>query len=230
MMSNLEHLTKEERKLVWTELEEDAPQDLRFKNLLGDKEWNKLPQAVRRRFSRHMEDGKSIVYKGVITKMEANFAGKVLGQLCKLIGAPLPTEMQANGTPAIVTVTEDKQGNGQFWSRTYGRKSGFPQVIHSSKRFQGPAGLQEYIGYGIGMNLNVEREDNAIVFKSEGYYLDFFGMQIPFPRILEPGKVKVSHEDQGEGYFAFILEVDHPLFGKMVHQRGIFCEHEVVVV
>jgi len=229
-MSNLHHLPKEERQLVWSELEEAAPQDLRFKTLLGDTEWNQLPEAVRRRFSRHMEDGKSVVYKGVITKMEMNWAGRILALICKLIGAPLPTEMQGNGTPAIVTVTEDKLGNGQFWTRTYGRKSGFPQVIHSSKRFQGETGLEEYIGYGITMNLNVEREDKAIVFKSAGYYLEFFGMKIPFPRILEPGKVKVSHADQGEGYFAFILEVDHPIFGEMVNQRGIFCEYEAVIV
>jgi len=228
-MSNLQHLPLEERRLVWAELEEDAPLDLRFKTLLGEEEWSKLPKAVQRRFSRHMEDGKSIIYKGVITKMEATWTGRFLGQVCKLIGAPLPTEMQANGTPAIVTVTDDKNGNGQFWSRTYGRKTGFPQVIHSSKRFQGPTGLQEYIGYGIGMNLKVEREGTAIVFKSEGYYLELFSMQIPFPSLLQPGKVKVSHDDQGEGYFAFILEVEHPLFGKMIHQRGIFYEHDVVV-
>ena len=229
-MTHLGHLPQEERNLVLSELETDAPEDMRFKELLGEAEWNRLPEAVRRRFSRHMEDGKSIVYKGVITKMEANWAGRLLGQVCKLIGAPLPTEHQANGTPAIVTVTEDKQGNGQFWTRTYGRKSGFPQVIHSSKRFQGTTGLEEYIGYGIGMDLEVAREGDAIVFLSAGYYLEIFGRKLPFPRFLEPGKVKVSHADQGEGYFAFILEVSHPLLGQMIHQRGIFCEHEIVIV
>ena len=229
-MTNLEHLPLEERQLVWSELEEQPPEDHRFRNLMVDEEWNKLPLAVRRRFSRHIEDGQSVVYKGVITKMEMNFAGKLLAQACRLIGAPLPFEDQENGTPAIVTVTEDKAGNGQFWTRTYGRKNGFPQVIHSSKRFEGKTGLEEYIGFAIAMDLKTIAEGNAMVFASDGYHFNLFGRKIPLPKFLEPGQVRVSHIDQGEGYFAFVLEVTHPIFGNMIHQRGIFCEHEVVVV
>lgn len=221
---------KAERDLVLSELEQPAHIDERFKNLLGDDAWNLLPGAIRRRFGRHMEDGKSIVYKGVITRMEMSKAGWFLAQACRLIGAPLPFEGQANGTPAIVTVTEDKQANGQFWTRTYGRKTGFPHVIHSSKRFEGKTGLEEYIGCGIRMDLKASASKKALVFSSAGYSIDCFGLRVRLPNALEPGQVTVTHEDQGNGYFAFILEVDHPIFGKLIHQRGIFCEHEVVVV
>jgi len=229
-VTNLEHLPLEERQLVWSELEDQPTVDNRFRDLMGDREWEKLPLAVQRRFSRHIEDGQSVVYKGVITKMEANFAGKLLAQFCRIIGAPLPFEAQENGTPAIVTVTEDKAGNGQFWTRTYGRKTGFPQVIHSSKRFEGKTGLEEYIGYAITMDLKAIAERDAIVFASDGYHFNLFGLKLDLPKFLEPGQVKVSHVDQGEGYFAFVLEVTHRSFGKMIHQRGIFCEHEVVIV
>ncbi len=229
-MANLEHLTLEERGLVFSELEEQPPEDLRFQNLMGTSEWEKLPAAIQRRFSRHIEDGQSVVYKGIITKMKMNFAGKCLAHLCRLIGAPLPFENQENGTPAIVTVTEDKSGNGQFWTRTYGRKNGFPQVIHSSKRFEGKTGLEEYIGCSIAMDLKAIAQSNALIFESEGYHFKLLGLKLPLPKFLEPARVRVSHVDQGEGYFAFILEVTHPFFGDMIYQRGIFCEHEVVIV
>ena len=228
-MTWLEPLHQDERELVLTELEETPKVDNRFRNLLGDEAWNRLPEAIKRRFSRHIEGGKSVVYKGVITALEFSPLGKFLAQACRLIGAPLPYETQPNGTPAIVTVTEDKAGTGQFWSRTYGRENGFPQVIHSSKRFQGKTGLEEYIGCGIVMDSIVTATENAMVFSSKGFHIQLGPVNIPLPRFIHPGQVKVTHEEQGDGYFAFVLELTHPMFGRLLYQRGIFCEHEMVV-
>jgi hypothetical protein len=59
---------------------------------------------------------------------------------------------------AVVTVTEDAQAGGQFWTRMYNRAHGFPQVIHSSKRFAGPTGLEEYLGWGFGIALAVSAD------------------------------------------------------------------------
>lgn len=229
-MPILTQLELKERELVHSELQEKPIEDDRFLKLLGNKAWERLPVAIQRRFGRHIEDGKSVIYKGVITKMEMNLAGKMLANLCRIFGTPLPIDTDTVGTAAVVTVTEDKASNGQFWTRTYTRKAGFPQVIHSSKRFSGKTGLEEYIGFGISMDLKVSAQDDAIVFSSAGFNIAIGNWKLKFPRFLEPGNVTVSHADQGEGYFAFILEVSHSIFGKMIHQRGIFCEHETVVV
>ena len=42
------------------------------------------------------------------------------------------------------------------------------------------------------------------------------------PRALHPGRMQIEHRDEGNGSFAFSLELSHPLFGRLVHQLAIF--------
>src|ERR1700704_4005316 len=96
-------------------------------------------------------------------------AGWLLAQAARLIGAPLPISRDAH-TPSVVTVTEDVAARGQHWTRLYARRRGFPQVVHSSKRFAGPTGLEEYVGRGVGMALTIHVEDGALVFRAAHYF------------------------------------------------------------
>src|SRR5260370_22061407 len=119
--------------------------DFRFRALLCGDDWERLPQATRQRFSKRLSGGETTVYVGEI--VEARFApiGRWLAQAARLIGGPLPTGSDSH-VPMIVTVTEDVATGGQVWTRICAHRAGFPQVIHSSKRFSGPTGLEEYIG------------------------------------------------------------------------------------
>jgi hypothetical protein len=176
-------------------------QDSRFRKLLGDKQWNQLPAAIRDRFGKRVKGGASVAYQGQVIGMRMNWAGRALAQAARLIGAPLPYDMSCVGQPAVVVVTEDIAGNGQFWIRQYGRAAGFPHIVHSSKRFAGPSGLEEYIGCGIGMALKVAVEDNALMFKSQHYFVYLGQHRIRLPRILSPGHLVIGHHDLGEGKF-----------------------------
>ena len=146
-------LPNDERYWIKLGLEDTPEPDTRFKDLLGEAAWKSLPKAIRARFSRHVEAGKSVIYKGVITEMRMSRIGKIFANACRIIGAPLPLEILPKGSASVVTVTEDKASGGQFWTRTYNRSKGFPQIIHSSKRFHGETGLEEYIGASLSMEL-----------------------------------------------------------------------------
>jgi hypothetical protein len=206
----------------------DAPTPLgdpRFRALLSAEDWAALPAPVRRRFSRRLAGGNTVVYRGRIVRTEMSRAGYLLAQMARLIGGPLPTSREA-GSPAVVTVTEDIAARGQHWTRLYARRKGFPQIVHSSKRFAGPTGLEEYVGAGIGMALTVHVEEGALVFRSAWYFLQLFGKRLRLPRWLSPGWLKVSHAELGHGRFAFTLHVEHPRLGVLISQTGVFAETE----
>ena len=196
--------------------------DLRFRNLVGARAWARLPKAIRVRFSKRLAAGDSVTYQGVVTRMQMNFAGWLLAQAARLVGAPFPFDRKTLHQPAVVVVTEDWASDGQFWIRQYGRARGFPQVVHSSKRFAGETGLEEYIGFGIGMALNVATTDDALLFMSDYFFVQIAGRKLRLPQILSPGNVVVGHHDLGDGCFRFSLRVAHPLFGPMLAQDAVF--------
>ena len=213
---------------ISAELREDAVReprlgDLRFRSLLSEKSWAALPLAVRRRFSKRVSRGSTVVYVGEILETEMNLPGWMLAQAARLIGAPFPLARNVHA-PSVVTVTEDVASQGQIWTRLYARTSGFPQIVNSCKRFEGSTGLEEYVGYGIGMALTVHVRDEALIFRSQNYFVQIFGRRFTLPRWLTPGDIFVTHAEAGEGKFSFVLEVIHPRLGMLIRQLAIFRE------
>jgi len=197
--------------------------DLRFRALVGEEAWARLPEAVRARFGKRVAGSASVVYAGEVVECRMNAAGWLLAQLGRLIGAPLPL-CRDRDVPACVSVTEDPAFAGQFWTRIYGRRRGFPQVISSSKRFCGPTGLEEQVGGGLGIALRVAVEGGALHFLSDHYFLLVGGRRLRLPRFLSPGALRVSHIDCNHGLFAFVLELTHPWLGTLVRQTAMFRE------
>jgi hypothetical protein len=197
--------------------------DHRFHALLPDADWGRLPVAIWRRFSKRVADGDTIVYVGEIDDAYLSRAGWWFAQAARLVGGPLPTS-DISGVPMIVAVTEDAASGGQIWTRVTGRRHGFPQVIHSAKRFAGPTGLEEYLGLGLSMELRIAVADGALEFHSTGYALQLAGVRIELPDWLTPGDLTVTHSDLGNGDFRFTLEIVHPRLGRILRQSATFRE------
>ena len=153
-----------------TPAEQATLHDLRFRALLGEEAWGALPPEVQHRFDKRLSGAQVALYRGLVVEMQMSRLGWLLAQLCRLFGAPLPLNRRPGGG-ALVSVSEDQAGGGQCWTRIYARPGGFPQVIHSAKRFAGPTGLEEYLGRGLGMALRVEALPDGIAFVSDHYFL-----------------------------------------------------------
>lgn len=200
--------------------------DLRFRALLGPTRWAALPAAVRARFSKRLSGARVATYVGEVVECRHSRAGLVLAHLLRPFGSPLPLGRDVF-VPAVVTVTEDEAGGGQFWTRHYGRRRGFPQVIHSAKRFAGPTGLEEYLGLGVGVALRLEVRGQALHFVSDHYFLSVGGLRMRIPGWMTPGVLDVGHVDCGDGRFAFTLALTHAWFGRLVAQTAMFAESDV---
>jgi Domain of unknown function (DUF4166) len=223
--------------------------DLRFRALMSEADWLALPASIRRRFSKRLAGGGTVVYVGETLANEMSRAGWLLAQAARLIGGPLPLVRDAHA-PSVVTVTEDVATRGQHWTRLYARRRGFPQVVHSSKRFAGSTGLEEYVGYGIGMALTVHveahvpekacpgldpgwapvfREEHAqkeyaLVFRAAHYFFQIGPWRIRLPRWASPGSLSVTHAELGDGRFLFKLDIIHPRLGRLICQTAAFQE------
>ncbi|HEX2841712.1 DUF4166 domain-containing protein [Hyphomicrobium sp.] len=195
--------------------------DLRFRALVGEEGWSRLPPAVQRRFSKRLGPRTVLVYPGEVLETRLSRIGWLLAFLARAIGAPLPLEDGMTGG-ATVAVMENGGLGGQSWTRTYARSGRFPQVVHSAKCFAGPTGLEEHVGRGFGMSLRVREEAGALVFSSVRYFFSLGSMRLCLPRILEPGTMTVVHRDEGDGAFVFSLELRHRVFGVLVQQTARF--------
>lgn len=201
--------------------EEAGVVDLRFRALVGEAGWARLPEAVQRRFSRRLAPGAVVFYVGEVLETRLSRAGRVLSFLARAVGAPLPLDNDMRGGATVAVMENDGLG-GQSWTRTYARRGRFPQVIHSAKCFAGPTGLEEHVGGGVGMALSVAEENGALVFRSVGYFVAAGRVRIPIPRMLAPGDMEIVHKDEGGGAFLFTLTLRHRTLGLLMRQTARF--------
>jgi len=196
-----------------------------LRRMLSDEGWQALPVEVPEGFRRRVKAGACVAYVGEVTECRMSRLGRLFANLARLVGAPLPLNRDT-GVPACVSVTEDVAGGGQFWTRQYGRRRGFPQVIFSAKRFAGPTGMEEYLGLGFGIALRAEVESGILWFLSDHYFLRLGRLRLRFPRWLAPGRLAIGHIDCGGGRFVFLLDLTHRFAGELIHQLVIFQDPE----
>lgn len=196
--------------------------DVRFRRLIPDEDWRRLPEAIRARFSHGEKPGGVTAYAGEIIDTRMTWYGRLLANILRIAGAPLPLETDNAGAAAMVAVTERNDGRGQFWTRQYASRSGFPQVIHSTKVFAGPTGLEETVGCGVTMSLRLAAGPDRLLFVSERFALKMGHVRLPIPGGAILGRIIVGHVAAGADAFEFTLEVRHPWLGLIVYQRALF--------
>jgi hypothetical protein len=96
--------------------------------------------------------------------------------------------------------------------------------VYSSKRFAGPTGLEDHVRCGVGVTLTLEVVDEALVFRSQNYFVDWLGVLLWLPAWPTPGSLSATHAECADDRFSFTLDVVHPRFGLLIRQMALFRE------
>jgi len=120
---------------------------------------------------------------------------------------------------------KDAATGGQVWTRIYARRNGFPQVIHSSKRFLGADGVwRSMSGFGVSMALRMLVDGQALAVSQR--WLLCAG-RTPEVRVAGFPHARCTDGDpfrfRPGGEFRFTLEIIHPpLLAGLVRQSAVF--------
>ena len=159
-----------------------------------------------------------VCYHGRVVVSECTLIGRLFRQLARLVGSPLPFDDTIG--PATVVVMATGRGSSS-WTRVY-RRNGRAQAIRSVKRFDGPTGLEEYLGFGLCMALRVRAENASLLFESAGYSWALGKVRVPLPSWLTPGRLLVRSTELAAPRFRFCLALNHPRFGEVLRQEAVF--------
>jgi hypothetical protein len=202
----------------------DAPRGGRhgLRQVLGAAAWQRLPEAVRERFSAAPPDA---TYAGAFEIVRASLLGRLFAWLGTLFGTPV---VPRDGENVEARVRVRAVADGVAWHRDYLWADGTRHVVTSTKVVVGHE-LVERLPARLNMPLHVSEEGGVLVFTSTGYFFDLgFGLRLPLPAFFSPGTTRVEHIDLGHGWFRFTMIVMHPCFGEMFFQTGRFCATEDV--
>ena len=111
-----------------------------------------------------------------------------------------------------------------FKQRTYRLRDREP-VMFTSYMAESPKGeVLEYVGAGLGMKLVLDVRDGNLHFESDGYFWELFGVRIPLPGLITPGKTFLCHRNNNANQFDIRIEIRRALFGTTFTQAGVFRE------
>ena len=77
---------------------------------------------------------------------------------------------------------------------------------------------------GLILCLDLCERGGGLHFCSTGYVQRLWGLRLPIPAALTPGRLELTHHQQADGRFRVVLSLHHPWLGEIFRQDGLFEE------
>lgn len=193
-----------------------------YRKLVGEAGWRRLHPAAQRRFSRDATLAGPVTYDGNLS-VEMTGLGRLFAWCGLLFGSPLPVHAMADGAAEVRVYSDGADGvvYERHLSSALGR-----EIVCSTKRPWTSERLLECTRRGLSMLLAVFEDNGNLVFESRGFGLLFGHRYLRIPDWLTPGTCRVTHAPIDHVRFRFTLELDHPRWGRLMTQSGIFVDPE----
>jgi hypothetical protein len=194
-----------------------------FRKILGPT-WNELHPDIQARFAKNPTPGKPLNYRGELSELTCSRLGRVLGYLTMpLIKGALMPFNDAN-FPVDIQVYSKRNCASIFKQRVYRLNGRKPVQFTSFMRESSKGEVLEYVGMGLGMKLVLDVRGGNLYFESDGYFWEVFGVRIPLPGLITPGKTFLCHRNNNAAQFDIRIEIRHAWFGTTFTQAGVFRE------
>jgi hypothetical protein len=182
--------------------------------------WEHLHPDIRARFT--MASGETRqTFTGTMNEINRSAIGWLIARLIAFMHV-LPA-VQARDVPFEFNLSP-AQNTGWIKERLYHFDDGrfeFRSVMSLTHNGE----LIEQFPYCLGMKIQLAAEGNAgekLYFRDDGYFLRLGKLRLPIPRWLGVGRFTLLHQNIDRDNFTVAISIDHPLFGQLFHQHGVF--------
>lgn len=191
-----------------------------IKSALGQK-WSNLSDKTKCRFEADPSNEAPKHYSGNMSEVSCSKVGMLLAYIARFVGGPL-IPYSGRNVPIDVIVFKKPNDPAIYKKRTYYFQNRKPFTVQSKMLVNESGEFYEFAGFGLGMKMELNAKNDMLFFEGRKYCLKIGTLSITIPLFLSPGKAFIQHSDYGDDAFQVHIEMQHPWFGLMYVQDGIF--------
>lgn len=182
-------------------------------------DWDKLPPVMKRHYANRPYSNDKATVEGVM-KVESSPLGRLLTPFFRLAGTLVPYE--GENIPATVHFVSAAGSEAFQFDRTLRFPGREPYRFHSRMKPAGGGDMVEFMRFGLGWRAHFAWTGEKVTLTHRGYVLKLFGVLLPVPLGLVMGKGYAEETPTGDDTFSMMMEITHPLWGKVFGYSGVF--------
>lgn len=189
-----------------------------FQSLFGQQS-DTLPIALRKRYGNFPFSDEITAMEG---KMDISYS-RMMGYFLvffKIFNILVPYAGQ--GIPVSVIFKSQLHSSLYIFTRLFYFPGKKPYQFRSRIECKKENELIELLFFGIGWRAQCTYDGNKVLLQHQRYVLKIFGRYIPLPFIFLLGKPYAEEQATSDNSFRMLMNMTHPLFGKMFEYTGEF--------
>jgi hypothetical protein len=197
----------------------DKPQPV-IKQALGG-HWNQLSHIIKQHYNICPGENTSLTLRGEMSEVYHSKIAKLFLLPGRIFGALVP--YRGKNIPTVVkNWTSSSNSKAMYWYRTLHFPNRSPVIFQSRMEHLKENKIVEYVRYGLGIRMALFEEDQALVYKSQGYILKLGELKLTIPDWMILGHARIVEKALTEKMLHLDFEIVHPLFGKTFSYTGVF--------